>query len=244
MERGFYKDYFVLEKKHWFFKARKNILAHFIKQYSRPNSRIFDFGCGSGYLVGELQKGGYDSYGMDFEKTAVDYGLSSGIKNLTVGTGEKTEYSNESFDMVISFDVLEHIEKDSAAVGELVRILKTNGKILITVPAFMWLWGVQDEVSHHFRRYTIKSLTEVFKSFPEIQIVRKTYFNTFLFPVIAAVRLISRWLNIKNRESDFELNNDLINNLLYYIFNLESYFLRFTNFPFGVSILFVLEKKR
>lgn len=243
MEKSYYKNYFILEKTHWLFRVRRNIFLYFIKKYSLNGSKIFDFGCGSGYLMGELQKTGYDGYGVDFEKEAIEHGLSSGIKNLTLGSGDKIERPDKSFDMVTAFDVLEHLENERPVVEELARVLKPGGKMIITVPAYMWLWGVQDEVSHHFRRYTVGSLVKVFKNFTELRIIRKTYFVTFLFPAIAVVRLISSWFRIKNRKSDFEISNPVLDAIFYFIFNLEFYFLKFISFPFGVSILLILEKK-
>lgn len=231
-----------MEKTHWLFVIRRKILLYFIKSYSKVGSRIFDFGCGSGYLVGELQKIGYDAYGNDFEKEAIDYGLSLGIKNLSLGFGNKLEYPDENFDLVTVFDVLEHIENERPVMLEFIRVLKPGGKIIISVPAYQWMWGVQDNISHHFRRYTAGSLTNVFKNFPELKIIRKTYFNTFLFPSIAVVRLFSKWFNIKSRKSDFELSNTVLDAIFYFIFNMEYNFLKFINFHFGVSILLVLEK--
>lgn len=242
MEKSYYKDFFILEKTHWLFKIRRKIFFYFIKKYAKPGSKILDFGCGSGYLVGKLQEMGYDAHGVDFETDAIDYGANSGIKNLASGGGDRIEYADASFDLVVVLDVLEHIEYERPVIEELVRILKPGGKILVTVPAYQWMWGVQDEVSHHFRRYTEQSLVKVFKPFPGLTIVKKTYFNTFLFPPIAVVRLFSKWFNVKNRQSDFDIKTGLLNILFYSIFNLESYFLRFINFPFGVSVLLSLEK--
>lgn len=242
MEKNYYKNYFRLEKEHWLFKIRRKIFLYFIKKHTKSTSRVFDFGCGSGYMVRELQKIGYDAYGVDFEEEAINYGLSSGIKNLKVGTGNKIDHTDESFDLVTAFDVLEHLDNEQPTVRELTRILKPGGRIIISVPAYDWLWGIQDEVSHHFRRYTVKSLSRVFKEPRELKIVEKTYFNTFLFLPIAVVRLISKWFNIYNRESDFELGGRVLNAIFYFIFNLEFYFLKFMSFPFGVSILFILEK--
>src|SRR3989344_84436 len=242
MEKSYYKNYFVLEKTHWLFKIRRKIFFYFIQKYSKPGSKIFDFGCGSGYLVGELQKMGHDAHGMDFEKEAIDYGTNSGIKNLTLGKGDKLEYANKNFDLLTAFDVLEHIENEKPVIEELVRILKPGGKMIISVPAYQWLWGVQDEVSHHFRRYTAGSLLKVLSADKNLKILRKTYFNTFLFLPIVIVRMLSKWFNLGSRESDFDISSWFLNGLFYFIFNLEAYFLKLFSFPFGVSILFILKK--
>src|SRR3989344_5090173 len=242
MEKSYYKNYFVLEKTHWLFRIRKKIFISFIQKYSSAGSKLFDFGCGSGYLIGELQGLGYNAHGADFEKEAIDYGFDHSVRNLKLAIGDKIDYLDGTFDLVTTFDVLEHLENERPTVAELVRVLKPGGKIIVTVPAYEWLWGVQDDVSRHFRRYTEKSLIKVFKNFPELTIIRKTYFNTFLFPLIVVVRLISRWFNIKGRQSDFEINNPFLDAIFYSIFNLEFYFLKLINFPFGVSIILILEK--
>jgi 2-polyprenyl-3-methyl-5-hydroxy-6-metoxy-1,4-benzoquinol methylase len=242
MKKSYYKDYFVLEKQHWIFRVRRKIFLYFIEKHARPNARIFDFGCGSGYLVGGLQRMGYDAHGLDFEKEAIDYGVNSGVKNLTVGLGDKLEYPDASFDLVISLDVLEHLEDEKPVIAELTRVLKPGGKMMITTSAYKWLWSVHDEISHHFRRYTARSLTNIFEDFSELKMIRKTYYNTLLFPAIAAVRVSSRWFNIKNRKSDFDINNRFLDKLFYFIFNIESYLLKFMNLPFGVSILVILKK--
>lgn len=231
-----------MEKEHWLFKVRRKIFFYFIKKYSQTGSRIFDFGCGSGYLAGELNKMGYNTHGVDFEKDVIDFGLNHGIKNLKLATGEKIDYPDKTFDVVTAFDVLEHIENEKPTIAELVRILKPSGRIIISVPAYQWMWGVQDDISYHFRRYTAGSLVNVFKNFPELKLIRKTYFNTFLFLPIAVVRLFSKWFNIKNRKSDFDVKTGFLDIIFYHIFNLEHHFLKFIDFPFGVSILLVLEK--
>lgn len=243
MEKKFYKDYFVLEKKHWWFKARRNILLYFIKKYSRKGDKVFDFGCGSGYLVGKLQKNGYDAYGMDFESEAIEYGRNCGIKNLEIGSGGRFNYPDNSFDFITVLDVLEHIKNEKPVIAELKRVLKPGGKILVTVPAYMWLWGVQDEVAHHFRRYTVGSLNTVFDEFKDLNIIKKTYFNTLLFPAIVMVRFLSKLFNKQERGSDFEINNNFSNQIFYFIFNFEKQLLKFIKFPFGISILFILDKR-
>lgn len=243
MEKSYYKDFFILEKAHWLFKVRRKILLYFIEKYSRVGSTIFDFGCGSGYLVGELQHLGYDAHGADFEKDAIDYGMNNDVKNLKLAVGEKIDYPDATFDTVTAFDVLEHINDERPVIGEFIRILKPGGRLIVTVPAYQWLWGVQDEVSHHFRRYNMSSLVRVFNNFQGLKILRKTYFNTLLFSPIAIVRLVSRWFNVKSRKSDFELSHPVIDSIFYFIFNLESHLLKFSDFPFGVSIVLILEKK-
>lgn len=241
MDKDFYKTYFAIEDDNWWFRVRRNLIFNLLQEYKIPKTaKIFDFGCGSGYNVGYLQKLGYDASGSDVSTEAIKIGLSEGIQNLSVAQDGEIKPPEGGFDLVLALDVIEHIKDDSEAIQILKRALKPGGVAIITVPAYKWMWGVQDDVAHHFRRYTMSDLINTVKISSNFKIVRKTYFNTFLFVPIAIVRTLSKWFNLKERESDFDINSGIINRLFYFIFNLETIFLKFINFPFGVSILLVL----
>lgn len=243
MDKDFYKTYFEAEKNHWWFKVRRNIIQSLLRKYKiSKTAKIFDFGCGSGYTVGYLQELGYDVSGTDISTEAIEFGLSRGIRNIAVFQGSEIRPPEGGFDLILALDVIEHTEDDSGAISGLKMALKPGGVAIVTVPAYQWLWGVQDEVAHHFRRYTMIGLTSIVKRAGDFKIIRKTYFNTFLFAPIAIVRILSKWFNLKERESDFEISNWFLNGLFYFIFNIETYFLKFLNFPFGVSILIILKK--
>lgn len=242
MEKDFYKTYFEQEKKHWWFRVRRNIIFDLIRKFKiQKDAKIFDFGCGSGYLVGELQKLGYDASGSDASREAIEFGMIKGTKNLQfVQSGEVPLAGNP--DLLLALDVIEHIKDDAGAIKALEKALKPGGTLVITVPAYQWMWGVQDEVAHHFRRYNMASIVSLIKNNTHLSFVKTSYFNSFLFLPIASVRLASKWFKIKERESDFDVNNKLANAIFYSIFNLESKLLKFISFPFGVSILLVLKK--
>lgn len=245
MEKNFYQNYFALEKDNWWFRVRRKIVFSQLNKYlkSQPEkTKVFDFGCGSGFLVGELQKKGFQAYGSDVSHEAIEYGKNRGVENLKFHEGGGIDFPDGSFDLVLALDVFEHIEDDNKALGELNRVLRPDGMAIITVPAYMFLWGVQDEVSHHFRRYTFLELTEKVKKNSDLRIIKKSYFNTLLFPAIALFRFISKLLPKTTRESDFEIGNGFINLFFYNIFNLETFWLKHFNFPFGVSILLILRK--
>lgn len=244
MDPGFYKTYFDLEKDNWWFKVRRNMIFRLLERYNiGRNDRILDYGCGSGFLVGQLQNQGYDAYGVDISKEAIDFGISRGVKSLSLEDEVNANFANNYFDAILAMDVIEHIEDDQSALEKLERLLRPGGYLIITVPAYQWMWGVQDEAAHHFRRYTTESvLALVRNSRASLSIIRSTYFNTFLFGPIAVVRLLSRMFSLKSRESDFDLSSSFLNKILYGIFNLEAKLLRVINFPFGVSILAILRK--
>lgn len=243
MESSFYKTYFELEKENWWFKARRDLIFKILKKYNiGTDKKILDYGCGSGFLVGQFQRVGYDTHGADVSKEAIEFGTQKGIRNLSVINGINTNFPDSNFDLILAMDVVEHIKEDNLAVKDLERLLKPGGYIIITVPAYQWMWGLQDEVAHHFRRYTMGSLLNLVKNHPLLSVLKKTYFNTFLFPPAALVRIVSKWFNIKKRESDFDINNNFLNKIFYFIFHTEIKLLRWFNFPFGVSILLVLKK--
>lgn len=218
-------------------------LARYL-QKKPGDTELLDFGCGSGLFVDELSHAGFNAHGLDVSAEAVGFGRLKGIKNLDIIESYKIDFPDNTFDAILSMDVLEHLENEDRALSEIERVLKPGGVVVIMVPAFMFLWGVQDEASHHYRRYTKKHLLRVIKKSTKLEIVRSSYFNTFLFPAIAAVRLLSRLFHLKGRESDYDLNSPLLNKILFAIFNAERKLLQKTSYPFGVSILAVLRKKK
>lgn len=246
MNPDFYKKYFEAEKNHWLMRVRRLIVLDLLKKHNRRNkneTRILDFGCGSGYFVGQLAKMGYQSFGLDNSVEAIEFGRNQGTKNLAVVDGNRINSPDNYFDCILLLDVLEHLENESPIIKEIERVLLPGGIAIITVPAFKFLWGVQDEISRHYRRYRMPQLLNVVQRSGSFNITFKSYFNTFLFFPIAAIRLFSKWFHIENRESDFDINSRLLNRLFFFIFNMEKNFLRHVTFPFGVSIITVLRKQ-
>jgi SAM-dependent methyltransferase len=191
-------------------------------------------------LLDEIGQFGKAS-GIDMSSRAIEYCKERGLNDVSVGDATVLQYPDASFDAIIILDVIEHIEDDAAACRELARVLKPGGIVIIMVPAFMFLWGVTDVLSHHYRRYTKREIVARVKG-ANLSIARATYFNTFLFPLIALVRVTVRLLKIPVT-SESEMGGSLGNAILYAIFRLESLALKYMNFPFGVSVLLVAIKK-
>lgn len=247
MERSFYKNYFKVEKEHWLMVVRRMIVDDSLKAYSGKNpsqTKVLDFGCGSGILVEELSRKGYQSYGLDISEEAIKFGKLQGIKNLGIIDAHKIDFPDNTFDAVVTLDVLEHLEDEEWALNEISRVLKPGGTAVVMVPAYMFLWGVQDEVAHHYRRYTKGSLLKKIEKTPGLKVLRASYFNTFLFLPIAFVRIVSRVLGIKGRESDFDINSPFMNKFFFSIFNTERNILKHISFPVGVSVLAVFKKSK
>lgn len=241
MEKSLYKTYEIVERSHWWFCGRRRIILDIFEKYSVKKSdlKILDFGCNTGFFVGQLQENGFDACGIDMSKDAIEFGMKRGVKNLSVGK-TPLPYTNELFDMILALDVIEHIEHQDETIADLYRLLKPGGKAIIMVPAFMFMWGLQDEVAHHYRRYTKSTLRDLVLR-NGFKIERISYFNFFMFVPIVMVRLLQRIIPPK-RSSDFDINNKFINTVLTKLFVFEAKLLQYINFPFGVSLVVVLRK--
>src|SRR5437016_11810703 len=148
-----------------------------------------------------------------------------------------------SYDGVTMFVVLEHIPDDAYALQFVNRKLKPGGRVALSVPAYMWLWGQQDIVNQHCRRYTMTEVRRKLQT-AHFTLERMTYFNTFLFLPIAVVRLISRFSRqAYEAEGDFAHVRRPSNALLFTLFGAERFALRYLHFPFGVSIFAVARKE-
>tara|TARA_B100000989_G_scaffold81290_1_gene57976 strand:- start:1624 stop:2334 length:711 start_codon:yes stop_codon:yes gene_type:complete len=224
------------QKKHWWFQARKQIIFNLIKQIKfQKKINILDFGAGSGVNTEMLTHFGAVDV---FEKNKV------ALKNLKQKLRIKNSYSKFNmkknyYDFILLADVIEHIKKPRQTLNILRKLLKKNGLILITVPAYQFLYSKKDISLGHYRRYSKSSLANEIKNF---KIKKVSYFNTFLFPIIAIMTLWNKFFKIDYIKNVEKTPNFLINKFLYSIFYFEKYFLKFFNFPFGISIYALIKK--
>jgi SAM-dependent methyltransferase len=140
------------------------------------------------------------------------------------------------------FDVLEHIADDAGALRWAVDQLRPGGILVLTVPAFRFLWTEQDEAVHHHRRYTLESLARLVP--PELSVVHLTYFNSILFLPIAAVRAVMNALPRSSGapRSHLGIPPEAINWLFYRLFRLERHLVPTKRLPVGVSALLVARR--
>jgi SAM-dependent methyltransferase len=160
-------------------------------------------------------------------------------ENLEINK-EELPFEDESFDVVTALDVVEHLDDDVAGLKEMFRVLKKGGKTLIFVPAFMWLWGVQDDISNHRIRYTKRQIVERLEK-AGFKIERATYANITFFAPILAGRTLMKLTGVKP-ESENNINVSALNGFLGKIFSAEKYWLNKFGFPFGVSIVITAKK--
>jgi SAM-dependent methyltransferase len=241
MKPQFAEQYRSLEEWHWWFRGRRNILEAVLRRELPPGESLIiaPVGCGPpeglAWLLpfagprGRVVGLDLDSRHARGEQDRVEF---------VMGKVEAAPLASHSCDAVLALDVLEHLDDDAAGLREAARLVKAPGLLVVTVPAFPSLWGGQDEVSHHRRRYTRKSLLHSFAQagLPE---PRVTYFNTLLFPPVAAVRWLRRAAGLGTRSrSDFEDNHPgLLNSALALLFSLERHLVQRFPLPWGVSLL-------
>ena len=238
-----YSIMYQVEETHWWFVGRRRIIQSFVEkiclELGQVRPRILDVGCGTGANLELLAKYG-QAEGVDVSPEALDFCRARGLRNVRQGAAEKLPYEDESFDLVTGLDVVEHLDDDVAGLKEMRRVLKPNGRALLFVPAFMFLWGVQDDISHHRRRYTLAGLRRAVEA-AGFEVERTTYANISFFAPILAGRVLMKVTGFKPA-SENNINVSALNGVLGRILGAESFFLRRMNFPFGVSALCVARK--
>jgi SAM-dependent methyltransferase len=244
MQQHTYEIMNRVEDSHWWFVGRRAILESFLEQIIQnpkskiQNPKILDVGCGTGANLEMLANFG-EAEGVDVSDAALEFCKQKGLKAYK-GLAESLPFADESFDVVTALDVVEHLDDDIAGLKEMNRVLRTSGKTLIFVPAFMWLWGVQDDVSNHRIRYTKKQIVERLEK-AGFTIERATYANITFFAPILSGRTLMKLTGIKP-ESENNVNVSALNGVFGKLFGAEKFWLKKFNFPFGVSIVIVAEK--
>lgn len=244
MEYQLYENTYRSEQSHWWFVGRRTLLLDQLEQLygDRHDLGILDVGCGTGLNMHYLSKFG-EVTGADASPAGLSFARERGHERLVMAPIEHLPFDDNSFDLVTALDVMEHLDDDLAGFAEIHRVLRPGGRALVLVPAYMFLWSLQDEVSHHRRRYVAGQLREVM-SRSGLLVERVTYANTFLFPVIfmgrQALKLIRRYRPAIQNEN--ALHPGWSNGLLRTIFQAEAPLLRKVNAPFGVSIMAIAAK--
>ena len=182
-----------------------------------------------------------DAEGVDISEDALAFCRERGLEKVKLGAAEDLPYDDDTFDLVTAFDVVEHLDDDLAGLTEMRRVLRPGGRVLLFVPTFMFLWGLQDEVSNHRRRYRLPQLEAVLDQ-AGFDIERTTYANITFFLPILLVRKLMRLTGIKTA-SENTINVPALNGVLGRVLGAESWMLRFMNLPFGVSGLCVARRK-
>lgn len=243
MQESFYEEYAQIEATHWWFEGRRAIFDRLLRSLHLPRqSRLVDLGCGTGANLNFLTAYG-QAIGLDWGAAAARYSRRRTAVPVLRGDVTTLPFRTNSVDLVTAFDLIEHIDDDQGCAREIARVCRPGGYVLATVPAYPWMWGRQDTINHHKRRYRADEFANLFRD-NGLEIVRFTYLNTLLFPVVAAVRVFRRFVPDKGElVSDFAMTKPgPMNSLLGKFFGLESHLIGRWNLPVGVSLLCLARK--
>jgi SAM-dependent methyltransferase len=239
MERIVYDRMAELDSSHWWYRARREILADLIRRRIQlhDNPRILEIGCGTGHNLVMLKRfGRVDAIEIDAAARAIA-GRRLGHPVMDAHLPALTGVEDRAYDLVAILDVLEHVEEDQAALESIARKLRPGGRILIAVPAHPWMWSAHDVVNHHKRRYTRTTLRAVVAA-AGLKLEMMSWFNSLLFPLAAAARLAGK---VRRKEdSDDKLPPKPLNALFEGIFGLERYAIGRVPFPPGVSLVAIV----
>jgi SAM-dependent methyltransferase len=244
MEKDFYLQYASVEDKHWWFVARRQIIEKVICRLNLPkNAQILEAGCGTGGNLQMLSRHGQVS-AMELEEIACQLANQRQVTQVKRGSlPDRIPFSLE-YDLILILDVIEHLDDDFSALKALYYKLKPGGYLLITVPAYQFLWSEHDDINHHKRRYRLKGLKQRVKK-AGYEVNYGSYFNTFLFPVVAIVRVLTKLLPKRNKNqisSDLVVPSQPVNQILKWLFASEGYLINKFSLPFGVSVLLLARK--
>ncbi|MCK5233181.1 MAG: class I SAM-dependent methyltransferase [Candidatus Aenigmarchaeota archaeon] len=240
MEKKYEKRYHAIEESNWWFLGRRDIIMKLIRKVSKK-AKILDIGCAGGSLMKKLYSAGYINVsGIDISKSAIKTCNERGLKTACVCNGMKTKYKENSFDILIASDILEHCANDELALSEWNRILKPNGILILFVPAFQFLWSEHDVKNKHYRRYTYPIVKKILEK-NNFEILRLSFWNAFAF----VPKCIMAFFKISEKTGD-DMRHlpNRINSLLFNTLRLENNaILSGIKLPLGVS-LFIYAKKK
>ncbi len=204
MDRDYEQQTHQAEDRHWWYRGRRTVREGAIARLGLPQpARILDAGCGSGRNMVELARLGTVT-GVELSDTSVALARARGVGEVIAGSVMEMPFAGDSFDLAVSLDVIEHLEDDLGALRELRRVIAPGGALLVTVPAYQWLRSGHDEINHHHRRYTRRTLQRVAEQAGWHQL-RTTYFNSLLLPAAIVLRVLDRVNRARTTESSLDL---------------------------------------
>lgn len=235
-----------LEDRHWWFLGRRQIVRAIIESlHPDRDLAMLDVGCGTGGNLSMLAGFG-NVTGSEFDPRAAAIAAERGVARIVQsGLPNRMPFADDQFQLITLLDVLEHIDEDQASLATLANLLRPGGHLVVTVPAFQFLWGPHDVEHHHRRRYRARQLRQRLEA-SGLQVQWLSYYNSLLFPLVALVRLVRRVMPGHGQGSgegrELALPPAAINSMLQRLFASERHWLGRLYVPFGVSLIAVARK--
>jgi SAM-dependent methyltransferase len=237
MDEAVYREMADVQSAHWWYRGRRHILATVIESLKLPaGAQILEAGCGPGGNLPMLARFGTVS-AFEPHDGARDAANAKAVATVLSGTLPDGIPFPQPFDLVCAFDVVEHVEDDVSAVRALGAKLGAGGRLLLTVPAHPWLWSEHDVRNHHHRRYTRETLEKLIGD-AGLRLEKLTAFNSHLFPLVAATRVIQNSLGL-GAKAEEAMPSPAMNSMLEKIFAAEAPRVAGGGYGTGVSLLAV-----
>ncbi len=240
------------EDKHWWFATRTRAILAVLDRYVGPgrNLRILDVGAGAGNMIHHLSHYG-QVIGLDNNPKPIEVAKERGY-DVRLGSADDLPFEDRSFDLVTLLDTVEHVPNEKGVFRETFRVLRPGGFLLVTVPAFMWLWSYNDVLNAHQRRYTAPELRRKMAD-AGFDTVFLSYNNFLVFPMAAGVILLRKLLGEKPDlasphfddeayQVEMEPTPEPLNTILDYVGRLEGAMLNATPLPIGTSVIALARK--
>jgi len=243
VDSNYYARLDSVQEQHWWYAARRTILECVLQRVIEqgvPEGKLYDLGCGVGANLPVLEKFG-PTIGIDVAPEAIDFCRRRGRTNVALANLNLLQgIADNSGSVAMLADVVEHLDDELPCLQAAHRALAPGGALVVTVPAYMFLWGPSDVINHHKRRYTAARLRQLIE--PLFEIEHLTYFNTLLFGLVAAGRFGE--ILLRRRGDDMaKLPPAFVNSVLESIFRVEASVVPRRHLPFGVSLLCVARKR-
>jgi SAM-dependent methyltransferase len=236
MDDWVYRELYEMEDRHWWFRSRRRLVWGLLRRTGvRPSPRILDAGCGTGRNLVEFGALG-EAEGVDFSDDAVAFCHQRGLHGVRKARVEQLPFPDRRFDLILATDVIEHLDDDRLALTELRRVAALGARLIVTVPAYNWLWSPHDESHHHRRRYTLRQLRGRVAA-TGWEPLAGSYYFTALLPAVAAVRALRKRRPRQNGRSDLALTPSRLNGVLEWPGRIEATLIeRGVVLPAGLSI--------
>ena len=241
MDPSTYERMRALQARHWWFEGRRRILATMIGGLPIPRpARILEVGCGPGGNIAMLQRFGEVVAVEPDESSRLYAARISGARVESGRLPDGLPFPPAAFDLAAAFDVIEHVDEDRASVAAIGALVRPGGYMIATVPGQPWMWSRHDELHHHKRRYRLTAFRDLFIG-AGLEVVKASYFNALLFPLIASVRAVKLAAGSTAPDDD-GVPAAPLNAALTALFGSEGAWLQRADLPFGVSILVIARR--
>jgi SAM-dependent methyltransferase len=240
-----YEKMYNLEDSYWWFVGKRRIAHNLIEEFVPLDQKeaILDVGCGTGATTCFLDHYGW-AHGIDISETALCFCQKRALTRLSRASALRLPFADSSFGLITAFDALYHekVVDDLMALREFHRVCRKGGSVLISEPAFSFIWSGHDVAYHGKRRYAASELESKLEK-AGFQVVKLSYSNALLFPFIFAFRMWKRLSRPSPEDySDLKPLNPYLNKALLAVYSLEASLVRKTRLPVGSSVVCVARK--